>query len=488
MLYPKSQTIKILMSDSTLSQTDSLGSAVQKILNARPVLGKLTKYDHLYQYLAPAVSWNPPADTFPYRLLLKKIITEEAKRLYGQETGVKLNIELDASWAVETGAHAHLPKRYDRPSKRQGAQINPLVFQGQMAWAAVNHNQRKNNFNLSLSSSRVPINNANSGCYFDYSFSAEPLRLVSNRYKETPQTFIPTLSVAQLQTKREQVVTLKNSKKINSQELELAQKILDVMAQHSAGTGLPDQIVTAHAAMISQALPPGLTQITLDSEEIGRQFLIELLGKPQSITYQIFKNQELYDTLHETLQNIATGWEKEESMFYQIDRSHSEPRFKEYTGALDSVVLQTELKQGTILPKGLLKFFVFMIEGGLCPIGGMNQSMYCTQLRDQSIDFLEQKSSDKVRTELLRHMPTDIATITPCWGTAQHEEGTGLINALDCIYQPLTNNELDSIAKLSGLDSLWLAAPSLCKLLLNKASSISYPDLKDMLQTKIINR
>jgi hypothetical protein len=146
------------------------------------------------------------------------------------------------------------------------------------------------------------------------------------------------------------------------------------------------------------------------------------------------------------------------------------------------------LESEQVLHKGLLGFYAFIIEGGICPIGGMFQSQYCTELRDRMIPILW-TIGEKERAAVLQKMPLAVAAgPTPCWGLVRRGEATELMIAMDCMAKPLTEADLKKIPALSGRESLYLAAPSLAQLMLHEGARISYEDLWELLGERIVTR
>jgi len=466
---------------------EKVDAVLKKILDGRPALQAIAEAHSLGEYLEPPLRWNPGQGAFPLRPFLEELILKEVERLYGTPTREVLQGEFSKNWAVETGAHIHLPRRYDRLEKKGAGQINPVVFQGQVVWAAVRHALLGSRINFSMNTGRVPLCNANSGAYLDYSFTAEPLRLVSNRYMNTPQMFIPALDEEELKKKDEQLKVLLEQRKITDAEYAYAKEVLDVFAVHRDGR-FNHQVAVGQTHIMNKVLPQGMRQVTIDLENIGTAFIVRLLRDPSSTLYRIFSDGKLRARFYGALKGIRTAWEEGDSMFYEVDRSGKELRLREYRGSCAPEVLADLLVSERILHKGLLGFYAFLIEGGLCPIGGMFQSQYCTELRDRMIPILE-AIGEGARTACLAQMPTAVAAgPTPCWGLVRRDTGIELLIALDCMAASLTDADFDKIPALSGRDSLRLAAPSLAQLMLHEDAGIAYEDLWELLGDHIITR
>ncbi len=470
--------------DSSLE--DKINSLLQRIFEMNPALQEISKHEHLNSYLQPAFKWNPSEEVFSQRGRLTAIILGEVQRLYGDEITSKLVPELSRMWSAETGAHIYLPRRFDRKEKREGPQMNPLIFQGQTLWAASRAAATESAINLSLSSGRIPPNNANSGVYLEYSLNADPLRLAADRFKETPQNLIPAVSPEELQRRLQPLENLKGNRKISNREYALAEEMIRLM-QKKAGGSFTDQIAVAHSSFMNRIFPKELRQITIDSENIGSRFLAELFADRGSLLYQIFSKEDLREGFKGSLAGISTGWDKDESFFYEVDRSRKEPRIVEYQGKFNPDTLSQLLHEGKILPKGILKFFAFMAEGGLCPVGGMFQSEYCGEVKRRGARFIEDTLGDRERAELLGVMPTNIATITPCWGLSGAKESEmHLLNAVELVNAPLSSEDFEKIGNVSGRDSLVLALPTLARLLLREDTDVSYDQLRKLLGDQAI--
>ncbi|MBI2623519.1 MAG: hypothetical protein HYW65_02995 [Candidatus Liptonbacteria bacterium] len=465
---------------------EKVDAVLKKILDGRPALQAIAEARTLGEYLEPPLRWNPEKGAFPLRPLLEDLILKEAERLYGIPTREALREEFSKNWAVETGAHIYLPRRYDRLEKKGAGQINPVVFQGQVLWAALRRALLGSRINFSMNTGRIPLCNANSGAYLDFSFSTEPLRLVSNRYMNTPQLFIPALDDEKLKEKTEQLQALASQEKITDAEYAYAKEVLAVFVEHRDGR-FNHQVAVGQAHIMNKVLPQGMRQVTIDLENIGTAFIVRLLRDPSSTLYRIFSDEKLRARFYGALKGIRTAWEEGDSMFYEVDRSGKELKLREYRGDLMPEVLADLLESERILHKGLLGFYIFIIEGGLCPIGGMFQSQYCIELRDRMIPILE-AIGEEARAAHLQEMPTAVAATSPCWGLVRRGAGVELLIAMDCMAVPLSEADFAKIPALSGRDSLRLAAPSLAQLMLHEEAGVTYEELRELLGEHIVTR
>lgn len=451
-----------------------------EIIAANPLLCEIASAPSLADYLKPAFYWNPPIHFFPLRDTLEEIITREVAALYGIATSMRLGNSLQKNWVVETGAHVHLPRRFDRANKKDGIQINPLIFQGQVAWAAASlHHGR--NICLSLSSSRVSPNNVNSGRYVDFSLYADSGILVSDKWKETPQMLIPRISHETL----DGVLKRMARADISEHEYSFLEEVLECI-RTTLGV-FSDQIVAGHSLIMSKILPSSIKQLSLDGDRIGAYFMTALLENSESIWFRIFSDEELRRQFLSLLQDIPTGWKHGESPFHLVDNQRSKPKLDEYDGLLMPEVIVQKLRLMEIIPKGALKYAALILEGGICSVGGMFQSAYCTQIRDRLVLFLN-SIGEVERADVLEQMPTHLATITPCWGLRKNDAGLELLQAFFCRQSPLSDDEMKIIAGLSGESALMLALPALAKLLLGH-DGLSYEQiLRDVQSDKIIIR
>src|SRR5882724_8980571 len=134
----------------------------QIIIEKRPMLAHLKTESSVLEYLQQALTMKMQKDIFPYAELLKKHIVLEIQRLYGNQFAKIANKQLEEGWAIETGAHLHIPRKFDKVGNVQGPQINQLYFQGQVLWAYANESLGRK-LSISLSSGKVPLDNINSG-------------------------------------------------------------------------------------------------------------------------------------------------------------------------------------------------------------------------------------------------------------------------------------------------------------------------------------
>ncbi|OGK14793.1 hypothetical protein A3H80_03870 [Candidatus Roizmanbacteria bacterium RIFCSPLOWO2_02_FULL_37_19] len=439
--------------------------SLDEILKTRPILSKILESHEITDYLKPAFEWNPNERDFPYKNLLCDIICSEVHRLYGKDISDGVRKQFRQAWSVETGAHLHIPKKFDRVTKQNGPQITPLLFQGQVLWASVGYSYGFT-YNMSLNSGRIPPNNINSGAYIEFN-SIPSLRTVASKYKETPQSYIPSIKGIELQEKKRLVESYFLQKSITEDEYIRAQAILYIFENETGG--FSDQVAVSHAHMLNTATQSTITQVTLDSELIGLQLFSHLLDTHDSVIYKIFSDSELRKKFMKTFQDISTGWNSDESPFNELYEHNTSKVLcmRNYSGDLEIGNLKQLILRKKLLPRGVMKFFMFIVECGICPIGGWNQSAYCTDIRDRSVEFLKEIGLTE-RAQHVEMIPTNIAGIAPAWGFKTSNDGiVHLLDAISVYDKPLTKKEFENIAHISSRDALLIALPSLYSFLLD---------------------
>ncbi|KKQ43055.1 MAG: hypothetical protein US60_C0008G0022 [Microgenomates group bacterium GW2011_GWC1_37_8] len=460
--------------------TDIITQTLEAIYDKRPILRELANGRTTIEHFATAAQWNPKPGDFPNRGMLEEVILDETQRLYGTEVLRAISEHFSKSWTVETGAHAHIPRSFDRASKREGPQLNPLIFQGQVFWALTNRSIGSN-INISLSSGRVPPDNLNSGSYIDLPSGRTAIKTVSTKkYSETPQVLIPSTGEEFIGQKVEQLNTLLGQGQISEEDYGLAKDILNNFRNHP--DGFSDQVVTSHALVMNRVLRmSGIRQVTLDSERVASQFIGKVLAESNSsIVSRILSDPNLSKKFIKEFAGIDTGWQEGESPFYGISSKNGAGRLEaNYSGSTKPDDLTEALASVRVLPKGVFKFFVFMTEAGVCPVGGMNQSGYCTEIRNRASKFLKEIGEAK-RAEILSQMPTNTAVISPCWGINSQSQEPSLVDPMSAAVEPLTPEEISRIGSISSTDSLVIASPSLYTFLVGNKSPVGYAHLLDL--------
>ncbi|KKK72881.1 hypothetical protein LCGC14_2899430, partial [marine sediment metagenome] len=205
--------------------TTGIGSKEEKLLSpiieARPALEVLDTESSIAKIFGPALSWVPDLDIFTGAGLLRSLIVRQAIDIYGNSIGEMVEEQLLGGNTVETGAHLHIPRRFDRNGTPSGPQMNSLVTQGQVTWSSLNAD-RGNHLSISMSPGRVPLNNINSGAYIDLpSLSPKDIqRLLPSRYKNTPQLFVPPVTEEQIDQVRRRLETWLGQEIISKDEYE----------------------------------------------------------------------------------------------------------------------------------------------------------------------------------------------------------------------------------------------------------------------------
>lgn len=460
----------------------SIEKMLASIIEKRPWLRLLNTDKNIFDYLRPAIDWKQQKDIFPSTALLSNIITSHIKRLYGESLADEAREQLEVSWVVETGAHLHIPRRYNRVAKIDEAQINSLLFQGQVLWSLA-HQAFGHRLSIGLNSGRVPLDNTNSGAYLDLPALKVPFLLASKkRYPDTPQSLIPVIGVEEVERKIELLDMYKKQRILPEDQYLLGQEILTNFLK--VQSTFSDQVSTTHALMLNKVLPT--TQITLDSEFIGKDFMIALLKDSTSLTYKIFDDSSWRMKFLDYFSDIRTGWPKGGSPFYSISENDGSYKLTHYDGDLSPEIIIKGLKENALWLTGVMKFFIFMVEAGLLSSGGWTQTSYCTDVKNQAIKLLQELGYSE-RAEVLSQMPTNIAAVGPCWGV---DEVDGTYQLLDAITTILNPSLIDSskIITLTSNQTLLVATPTLYEFLLEEPARLSYKDLKEILQFAIVPR
>lgn len=438
---------------------------IDEIIAHRPLLAKLACMTSVRQYLEPAFTWNPTS--FPYRESLTVLLCEEARRLYGlnEQAVFLLEKQFASTWSVQTGEHVCIPRVRERPNPRKAANgmelpsHNPMIYQGVVYWAATSKVYGYD-FSLALATGRVPLNNPLAGTYLEISAEADLIRLAPEAWHQVPQILVPAISGVALDAIKKKINNVGHL--LSSQMDGLFQQVVSCFELNNAS--FTDQIASAQSLIMSKTMP--IRQLTIESENIAVGYLIQLLSDCESLIARIFSDSSLRLEFLQSFSGINTGWSKNGSPFYKVVNTGKFPKLAEYAGSLEPKELLPLLRQGIILPKGVMKFFTFMIEGGLLPVGGISQNIYCSEIKRRAISFLN-LLGEKGRACELTNMPTEIATITPCWRT---DKLTGkMMNVLDCLSAPLDSNDLFQILEISGAESIVNAAPVLYPFLTGKS-------------------
>jgi len=476
---------------------------VEDIFKVRPVLKELFTEIPVINHLMPGLSWNPDPNNFPKRKCLEEIIIMETERLYGFKLAQDVSGQLTESWCVETGAHLHIPRRFDRVTIQDSHDFTPIVSQGQI-FVPILRKDFDHRLNISLNTGRVPPDNDNSGAFLDLPSLEKPLRLVPSRFDETPQTLIPAISASDLQKKRQQLETFLGQKRITIDEFKLGCELLKNFENHP--DSFSDQAATTHALVMDKTLTSlGVKQITLDSEKIGVFFLRHLLKDKSSIIHEIFSNQNMLLSFINLFADISTGWSsallktglknsvfKDSVLFTRVDRSSKEPKTtnlglikengqlfigdkREFKLLLEPKAIEEALSAGVIMPTGVLKFFSFLTEAGLCMIGGMNQAGYSTLIKEKACELLTQIGLVE-RAKALLVVPTQLIVISPSWGIVGNEEEARPLDLMSVAINPLTREELLQISKINGRTALTLSSLALGQLF-NIGTKLSVEDL-----------
>jgi hypothetical protein len=440
-------------------------NAIEEVVSLRPQLKSLARADSVESYLDAALDWNPSG--FRHRGKLISLLLEEFCRAYDlDDVGRKsLEQQLNSSWSVQTGEHISIPRIRGRATAKVMADglvlpfHNSMVFQGVVYWAAMNH-ARGYRYSLEMATGRVPLNNPLSGAYLEISPQAKLIRLAAEKWHGTPQLLIPAIGEENIFKIRRD---LRQSKHLVSADLSVFwEELIDQLGRDHGS--FVDQIAFSHSLIMSKTMP--IRQLTIESERVAADFLAMLLADPDSLVGHIFSHADILSNFLERFSGINTGWERGRTPFLEVVSSGSVPHLAEYEGCLEPEVLASRLRQRTIYPKGVMKFFAFMVDGGLLSVGGQQQIVYNGEVRDRAVGFLDYLG-EMSSSLALKEMPLDVAVITPCWGVK--EKDRELVSVLDCLDFPLTAADMERMLGLSGFDSLGNALPILYPFLANKA-------------------
>lgn len=447
---------------------------VKSIIKKRPQLASLLTAQSILEYLRPAIEWRQQSDIFPHASVLSKLITTDIGRLYGHNYAARARRQLKESWVVETGAHLHIPRRYNKATQTNEPQINSLLFQGQVLWALANR-YLGNKMSFSLNSGRVPLDNTNSGVYLDLPSLKTPLPLASkNKYPDSPQSLIPASSTAEIKKKLELLAMYKKQKMIPENEYLFGEKILsNFLAVQSS---FSDQVATTHALLLNNFLPT--TQVTLDSESIGKDFIVALLKDQTSFTYSVFADPKRREKFLKYLGGIRTGWPHYGSPFYSVVQKGDRSRLVHAAIDLSPASLIPGLEENRIWPTGVMKFFAMMADGGLLSVGGWTQAGYCTEIKIQAVKLLRMFGEHE-RASALMTMPTAITAVGPCWGIDKVNDTYQLLDAITVLLDT-SSVDFSYITNLTGSQTFFIAAPTLYSFLLGEPTQMSYTDLENI--------
>jgi len=242
-------------------------------------------------------------------------------------------------------------------------------------------------------------------------------------------------------------------------------------------SGFSDQVATTHSLMMNKILP--IKQTTLDSEIVGMHFLRELLEDSHSLIYKIFADDLLREKFITMMQDIRTGWPAGGSPFYAVSQKDEGYRLSPYQGSFAPEDLVQGLRQKTIFPTGVMKFFAMMVEGGICPTGGWTQAGYCTDLKHKAVKFLQAIGYEE-RALALKPMPTEITAMTACWGVQHSEDKVELIDAITVLLNP-TKFHFENVIHLTGMQGLLAATPTLYEFIIGQPLPVTYTQLRDVL-------
>jgi hypothetical protein len=451
----------------------------ESILNARPMLAHLMTDKSVTEYLRPALEWRMRQELFPYAELLRKHIVLEVQRLYGNTLSRVVHDQLESGWVIETGAHLHVPRKYDKVGMTQGQQINAAYFQGQVFWAFANHSLGRK-VSISLSTGKVPLDNINSGAYLDLPSLKTSITLASKKkHPDSPQSLIPATNKEEILKKMEQIHMLKRQKLLTQKEYEFALLVLNNFLHIQSS--FADQVATTHAFLMDRILP--VKQITLDSEKIGIEFLAHVLEDSNSLLHKIFVDAQLREKFITSFAGILKGWPLGANPFYTIVQKEEGYRLVGYEGSLEPLALAKGLRTKTIFPSVIMKFFAMMVEAGISPNGAWTQAVYCTQTKEKAVAFLRELGLTE-RADVVAQIPTHISAASACFGMHEFQGKYELMDAISVLLDPFAYDIKSKLA-ISGRQAFLLATPFLYEYLLKEAGPLSYADLKEQVPSAV---
>ncbi|MFN3827025.1 MAG: hypothetical protein ACK4NR_05295 [Micavibrio sp.] len=461
---------------------------MERIFEKAPTLARLGDASSLASYMAPAFEWQASPDTFPYRKDLQTRIVNETARLHGAETAAKIDAQLSRHFTVETGPHLSLPRDQDRVALPASAEdnVNTLIFQGTVVSAAA-HKKAGDDIHLSFVTGRVTGSNPNSARYFQPA-AGQALTVIGSKYiSNSPQNFIPAINEERLAELDKELKKMGPS--LTEADQNRAQRFMANMRKHP--DSLRDQVAVAHSDLMTEVLSSaGMSQCTLEYEEVARDMFIDMLDDPRSLLHRIFSDPVLRESFINDFSNIGTGWKQGETPFDVIGTKKGITRVEgNYDGDLSPATLKEKIRSREIMPKGALIYFTFIAEAGLLPLGGMFQTTYCTALRDRSVPLL-QKMGDHQRAEAVAQMPTHIATVSPAWGLTSADGQTHMTTYGDALSGKcqLTQKTLDDVMNLSGKTALLTSALCLHNFLVEEEDLKIGDDQKTLLLAEIAHQ
>lgn len=455
---------------------DAMQEAIVKV---RPMVAHLKTAGSVFDYLNTALTWRIQPEKFPYAELLRRHIVLEIQRLYGTYLAGIANKQLEEGWAVETGAHLHVPRKYDKVGITEGPQINAVYFQGQVFWGFANHKLGRK-VSISLSTGKVPLDNINSGAYLDLPSLKAPMTLASKKkHPDSPQTFIPATGKEEILKKIEQIDMLRRQRLLPQEQYDLAFLILNNFLHIQSS--FSDQVATTHALLMDRILP--VKQITVDSEKIGIEFLANILEDKNSLIHKIFADDKLREKFITSFAGILKGWPLEANPFYSIIQKDEGYRLVKYEGALDPWTIAKGLRTKKVFPSIIMKFFAFMVEAGISPNGAWTQAVYCTETKERAVIFLRELGYTE-RAEAVAAIPTHIAAANACFGIHKVQGNYELLDSISVLLDP-DSYDIKSKLNISGNHALLVATPFLYEYLLKERSPLGYTDLKNQLRSSI---
>ncbi|MBI5794549.1 hypothetical protein HZA87_05750 [Candidatus Uhrbacteria bacterium] len=431
---------------------------IGRVLRERPNLAAILSFSTLEEYLQPVFEWNPKPHQFPYQQYLFDVLVAEFQRVYGQEMAEGIAEQLKYTFMAETAGHLHLPRRNDTGTQEK-TRINAMVLQGQILMAAMRR-QCGHRYSVSISSGSVGPCNDNSGGYLQIT-PRSLIRIVPVSYDEASQFLLPRFDYASwMKNNKEGARAMRQAEQEATPEQRVRlQKVLSIFGKQDR---FSDQIVAAHAYLLSCILPPDVTQVTIDMDQFMSSVIAHILRDESSVMHGIFADAQLRSEYIEAQKNVKTAMRDNHMPFNCIttnERGVRSARGKSYEGDMSPAVLVQKLENGEIAPHTLTQYFAYQVECGFCTVGGMNQIQYMSSVRDIAKNMLL-KLSKPERITALEGMPIDKASMTPCWGMTKSGRTADYVDFLES-GRRLSDEDLEKIVHLSGKRSIELALPHL---------------------------
>jgi|GEM_PF-2465727 D-alanyl-D-alanine dipeptidase len=268
-------------------------------------------------------------------------------------------------------------------------------------------------YNVSCSTGRIPLSNGSSSASHFQPEENEILRFYTRKgNNHTPQFLLAPLTPEAFEERVQNV-------KLTTAGKQRAEIVRRAIKKHPEN--FSRQVVTAYSALYNEILPSRIRQITIDYELFAPEFLIEVLQDKTSATHQLLGTKEGNDFILTRFSDVRTAWKIGETPF---DLLHTTPKgpiqLMPYRGDLSPDTLCNKLKAAEIIPKSALNTLVFLLEAGLAPVGGMEQVLYATQIKERVLEWLKTCRPEDPRIDAFSKIPTDRSYFS-LWGACSDD-------------------------------------------------------------------